>query len=76
VTCVEGRGVAGPVRVVLTVVPRKELANVTAIVRGFDADAFYSVDDVQAAARGVFPAARKGVKGLLPSLFSPSRQPA
>jgi uncharacterized protein YebE (UPF0316 family) len=76
VTSVEGRGAAGPVRVVLTVVPRKELNNVTAILLAFDPDAFYSVDDIQAAARGVFPVARRGVRGLLPSLFGPSRQPA
>ncbi len=66
VTSLEGRGGTGPVHVVFTVVPRKELANVTAIVRAFDPEAFYSVDDIQAAARGVFPVPRKRVKRLLP----------
>jgi uncharacterized protein YebE (UPF0316 family) len=59
VTCLEGRGAAGAVQVVLTVVPRKELETVTTIIRGFDPDAFYSVDDVQAAARGVFPTPKR-----------------
>jgi uncharacterized protein YebE (UPF0316 family) len=72
VTSQEGRGAAGPVRVVLTVVPRKELGKVTAIVKGFDPHAFYSVEDVQAAARGVFPAARR----LIPSPLRPLRQAA
>jgi uncharacterized protein YebE (UPF0316 family) len=76
VTSLEGQGAAGPVQVVLTVVPRKELARVTAIIRGFDAGVFYSVDDVQAAARGVFPAARRGPKRLLPSALLVGREAA
>jgi uncharacterized protein YebE (UPF0316 family) len=75
VTSQEGRGAAGPVRVVLTVVPRKELGHVTAIVEAFDAEAFYAVEDVQAAARGVFPA-RREARGLVPSLLRTSRQAA
>src|SRR5262249_27271491 len=69
VTSLDGKGAAGPVRVVLTVVPRKELGKVTAIIREFDPEAFYSVDDVQSAARGVFPVTRRGARGLFPSLF-------
>jgi uncharacterized protein YebE (UPF0316 family) len=76
VTSLEGQGASGPVQVVLTIVPRKELASVTAIVRSFDAGAFYSVDDVQTAARGVFPAARRGPKRLLPSALLASREAA
>jgi hypothetical protein len=71
---VDGLGAAGPVRVVLTVVPRKELGKVTAIIREFDPGAFYSVDDVQSAARGVFPMTRRGARGLFPSLFGALRQ--
>jgi uncharacterized protein YebE (UPF0316 family) len=70
VTSVEGRGAVGAVQVVLTVVPRKELRRVTAIIRCFDPDAFYSVDDIQTAARGVFPTAKRfpavGQVGNLP----------
>jgi uncharacterized protein YebE (UPF0316 family) len=64
VTSQEGRGAAGPVRVVLTVVPRKELGQVTALIEAFDPDAFYAVEDVQAAAGGVFPA-RREARGLI-----------
>src|SRR5262249_13126900 len=66
VTCVEGRGAAGPVTVVLTVIPRKELAGVVAIVKGFDPRCFYSVDDVQSAEAGVFPQVRGGGRGIAP----------
>ncbi len=60
VTCLEGQGSAGPVTVVLTVIPRKELTAVVAIIKGFDPDCFYSVDDVQSAEAGVFPQRRGG----------------
>jgi uncharacterized protein YebE (UPF0316 family) len=76
VTSLEGQGASGPVQVVLTIVPRKELARVTAIIRSFDPGAFYSVDDIQAAARGVFPMAKRGPKRLLPSALLVTREAA
>jgi uncharacterized protein YebE (UPF0316 family) len=66
VTCMDGRGGTGPVQVVLTVIQRKELENVIALVKEFDPRAFYSVNDLQAAASGIFPAPRirRGLVGL------------
>ena len=58
VTCVDGRGKAGPVQLILTVIPRRELANVVALLKRFDPNVFYSVDSLQIAAAGVFPLAR------------------
>lgn len=55
VTSMDGMGTAGPVQIVFTVVQRKELANVVALMKQFDARAFYSVDELQTAAQGVFP---------------------
>ncbi len=65
VTCLEGQGATGPVTVVLTVIPRKELAGVVAIIKGFDPRCFYSVDDLQTAEAGVFPQGRGIVPGPL-----------
>jgi uncharacterized protein YebE (UPF0316 family) len=59
VTLVEGQGTVGPVHVVLTVVPRKHLAAVVALLKEFDPAVFYSVDGLQTAAAGVFPLARR-----------------
>ena len=68
----DGRGAAGPVTVVLTVIPRKELPGVVAIIKGFDPCCFYSVDDVQSAEAGVFPQPRGGrLLAVLPSPFRP-----
>jgi len=55
-TTVDGRGATGPVTIVFTVLKRKELEHVVAIIKGFDPKAFYSVDELQAAEAGVFPA--------------------
>jgi uncharacterized protein YebE (UPF0316 family) len=73
VTSLEGRGAAGPVEVVMTIIPRKDLGNVTALIRGFDPEAFYSVDDVQTVARGVFPLTGAAPRGLMPPLLGASR---
>jgi uncharacterized protein YebE (UPF0316 family) len=54
VTTIDARGATGPVRIVLTVVRRKERGDVLAIVNRFGGKAFYSVDDLQSAAEGVF----------------------
>jgi uncharacterized protein YebE (UPF0316 family) len=58
VTSLPAAGVNGPVNVVLTVVPRKELKTVTNLLHAFDPHAFYSVDDLHAATHGIFPSAR------------------
>ncbi len=55
VTSVEGRGTTGPVRIVLSIIQRRELANLVALIHRFDPKAFYSVDELQSVAQGVFP---------------------
>src|SRR6266481_5631273 len=46
VTALDAQGATGPVRVVFTVIRRKQLAKVVAIIKGFDPKAFYSVHDL------------------------------
>jgi uncharacterized protein YebE (UPF0316 family) len=65
VTQVDAEGTQGPVKLVFTVVPRRELDSVTAIIRSFDQAAFYSVDEIQETASGVFPE-KKRFRGLVP----------
>lgn len=74
VTSIDAHGATGPVRIVLTVVRRKERGEVLAIIRRLDGKAFYSVDDLQTAGEGVFPAAvaRPGHR-LLGVLLRPLR---
>jgi hypothetical protein len=46
--------------VVFTVIQRKELGNVVAIIKRFDPRTFYAVNDLQSAVEGIFPASRTG----------------
>lgn len=71
VTSIAGQGATGPVTIVFTVIRRRERANVTGIIEGFDARAFYSIDEIQTAAAGIFPARRR-LKSALPSLLRPA----
>jgi uncharacterized protein YebE (UPF0316 family) len=77
VTCVDGQGSRGPVQIILTIVRRKELERVLTLTRQFDPNVFYSVDDLQSAARGVAPAARRLRWSLLPGLgrMRPAAEP-
>ena len=70
VTRLDAQGGRGPVKLVFTVVPRRELDAVLGVIRSFDATAFYSVDEVQEAGSGIFPA-RKRFRGLVPSFLQP-----
>jgi uncharacterized protein YebE (UPF0316 family) len=58
VTCLPGQGATGPVQVIFTVVPRREVSAVLAILKRFDPTVFYSVEPLQSAAAGVAPAPR------------------
>ena len=69
VTRMEARGTTGPVEVVFTVIKRKELGAVLGLIKRFDPKVFYSVDDLQSAAEGVFPLGRKRARALLPAPF-------
>jgi uncharacterized protein YebE (UPF0316 family) len=71
VTCVPGHGATGPVQMVLTVVPRRMLERVTAILKAFDPGVFYCVDALQAAQAGVAPPPRR-LGALLPQALCPA----
>jgi uncharacterized protein YebE (UPF0316 family) len=57
-TLVEAEGATGPVTVILTIIHRRQLAEVVSLIKAFDPRTFYSVEDVQSAASGIFPASR------------------
>jgi uncharacterized protein YebE (UPF0316 family) len=56
VTELAGAGATGPVNILFTLLPRRELPKVAAVVRQYEPRAFYSVEDVRAVEKGVFPA--------------------
>jgi uncharacterized protein YebE (UPF0316 family) len=67
VTCINGQGATGPVQIVLTVVKRRQLRAVVALIEAHHPNAFYAVDDLQTASEGIFPVPRQQRPGALPS---------
>jgi uncharacterized protein YebE (UPF0316 family) len=74
VTSIDGEGSSGPVKVVFTVIPRREVAGVVGIVREFNPRAFYSVEEVGMVERGIFPVKRTGLYSNFPGIFRPFRK--
>ncbi|MGE0610333.1 MAG: DUF2179 domain-containing protein [Pirellulales bacterium] len=74
VTAVNGHGATGPVQIVFTIVKRKELHAVVALIHQFDTAAFYSVDELQMASHGVFPRTRSVPTRVFE--MAPPRSPA
>ncbi len=55
VTRVDGQGLTGPVKVLFTVIKRKELTRMIALINHSAPAAFYTVEDIQMAREAIFP---------------------
>jgi uncharacterized protein YebE (UPF0316 family) len=66
VTAMDAVGATGPVKVVFTVIKRRELENVIALIKHFDPKAFYAINDLQEASAGIFPGMRSRRKHFIP----------
>lgn len=67
VTCVAGAGASGPVQIVMTVVKRRQLPTVLALVETHAPHAFYAIDELQDVGQGVFPESKSAAKRAFPS---------
>jgi uncharacterized protein YebE (UPF0316 family) len=67
VTCVEGKGAKGPVQIVMTVIKRRQLPVVKDMIHAHQPNAFYSVDELQAATDGVSPTPERRPLSFLPA---------
>lgn len=74
VTSVDGHGTAGEVKVVFTIVPRREAQSVVELIKRFNPKAFYSIEEVGFVEKGVFPAKRGGDFFGLSKLLAPFRK--
>ncbi|MEW6468920.1 MAG: DUF2179 domain-containing protein [Bacteroidota bacterium] len=54
VTIVEAMGAKGPVKMVFTIIQRKHVDDVAAMIHGLNPGAFYSVEDIRDSSYGVF----------------------
>ena len=74
VTCVEGHGTAGHVKVVFTIVPRREVKKVVDLINKFNPKAFYTIEEVNFVKKGILPARPVGSFTNFARLFRPFRK--
>jgi uncharacterized protein YebE (UPF0316 family) len=74
VTSVDGHGSSGQVRVVFTIVPRREVSNVVELIKKFNPHAFYSIEEVGFVEKGIFPLKRTWRYSVLLKLLRPYRK--
>lgn len=65
VTQVDGQGAAGPVKLIYTVVKRKDIATVLAVIHETHPHVFLSIEDVRSTQEGVFPPSIRSNDGTL-----------
>ena len=74
VTSIDGHGTSGEVKVVFTIVPRREASSVVELIKQYNPQAFYSIEEVGFVEKGVFPAKRNWHNFSLLKLFRPFRK--
>jgi len=55
ITYVDAQGAMGPVKIIFTIVRRKDVASVLKIVRHCNPLAFFTIEDVRSVRKGIFP---------------------
>ena len=55
VTSIDAEGARGKVKIVYTIIKRRDLQQVIDIIKRFNPRAFYSIEEVRSAAEGIFP---------------------
>lgn len=69
ITILDGQGAKGPVKIVFTIVKRKDIDTIKGIIQTFNPSAFYSIEDIRLANQGVFPK-KKAISGAMEHLRS------
>ena len=59
VTHADAQGAHGPVKIIFTIVKRKDISFVLDIIQRFNPLAFYTIEDIRSVRQGVFPVAKK-----------------
>ncbi len=67
VTTVDACGVNGSVKLIFTIVPRSEVKKAVNVIKDFDPNAFYTIEDVGFVKSGVFPEKNSCFKKLFTS---------
>ncbi|MCE1166549.1 MAG: DUF2179 domain-containing protein [Sphingobacteriia bacterium] len=71
-TIMDAEGSIGPVKIILTIVKRKDAQHIIEIINRFNPNAFYTVEEVKAVNRGIFK--RQEADGLLTNIMRGARK--
>jgi uncharacterized protein YebE (UPF0316 family) len=74
VTSVDGHGTSGEVKVIFTIVQRREARSVIDLIKRFNPQAFYSIEEVGFVEKGIFPLRKSWRDINLLRLFRPFRK--
>ncbi len=74
VTSVDGQGASGDVKVVFTIVPRREVKPIIELVKKFNPNAFYTIEEVGFVESGIFPVRQSWHESTLLKIFKPFRK--
>ncbi len=55
ITVIDGHGAKGPVKIIFTIIKRKDLQQIREIINKYNPNAFYTIEDIRHANLGVFP---------------------
>ena len=69
ITTLDGQGATGPVKVMYTLVQRRDLPWLTETIQRFNPGVFFSVEEVRTASKGTFPVTRHSSPSLFTRLF-------
>jgi uncharacterized protein YebE (UPF0316 family) len=74
VTSVDGYGSEGQVKIVFTIVPRREVSRVADLIKRFNPKAFYSIEEVRLVKEGIFPIRKSWHENGIKNMFKPFRK--
>lgn len=74
VTSIAGHGRAARVQVVFTIVPRREVKQVVDLIKKFNPNAFYSIEEVGYVEKGIFPPRKNWLDSGFLTLVRPFRK--
>jgi uncharacterized protein YebE (UPF0316 family) len=72
VTVIDAEGATGEVKIVYTMIKRKELHHVVTLIKEFNPKAFFSIEEVRSASEGIFPGVRN--QKTMWRLFKPKQK--
>jgi uncharacterized protein YebE (UPF0316 family) len=74
VTSVDGQGAHGKVKVIFTIIPRREVRQVVPLIKEFNPKAFYSLEEIGFVEKGIFPIKRRWLNSGVSKFFRPFRK--